>query len=130
MRQWILLVLFESIIFSGGAGVSALIPEWSPWAWFTVTGISMVAFIFVAIGIDRRFPWRVRIERTRPASRDDLMDNREVRARSRSRQADANFRTFLYDLNTVIARVLTPKPYQRPPEQDSEAHDEEPRDSS
>ena len=103
------LVTVESLaalggIIAGGAGVSAwlvLVPE--------VVWVALFCSVPVVLGF---IPWGLRLRASRQRQQHVPLTAMDE-ARQRSNQADANFRTFMYDLNTALARMLTPAAYRK-----------------
>ena len=89
------------------------------WIWGVIT-LAFVLPTFITYGV----PWIKRRFRPNPSilihseqdkslQLHDVDSGRMQKAKQRSDQADADFRTFWYDMNTVIARFFTPAPYRK-----------------
>ena len=109
------LIFAEVSVLAAGVMVDAVTDIAPIWIWPITGGVSAI----LAVVIAGSGWWRPRVIRRFRHGRGPLAATPTVdmtrmeEAQKRSAQVDADFRAFLYDLNTALGRLFIPKAYRR-----------------
>ena len=131
MRSRISTGIYEFVVIAGGVTVDSVTSITPLWIWPTIVVLGVIGLVVINWGAIKAYLVVIaRRVRRKPASPLAAVESpvdvtRMKEAQRRAIQADSDFRTFWYDLNTAIARYFTPAAYRSDkPNKDKKSEDD------